>query len=142
MIRQHRFAQVYGYLVCLIAVIVGLLSGKGIVDDLFDLSRPDFAGWQREVPATFEEFRAEQRRQVRPNPEVQGRPVVSGDSSTLDDAQLRRIYESRRADAIARTKFRATKSVVGNLALFLASVFLFVWHWRWLRGVRDDLAAT
>ncbi len=147
MVRQHRFAQVYGYAVCLVCVIVGLISGKGIIDDAFDLSRPNFADWQREIPATYEEFRAEQRRQVTPSPGTGMRPMVVGSDSAggerpLSDAELRRIYESRRDDALARAKFRATKSIVGNLALFLASVLLFFGHWRWLRGVRDDAAVT
>lgn len=147
MVRQHRFAQVYGYAVCLVCVIVGLISGKGIIDDAFDLSRPNFADWQREVPTTFEEFRAEQRRQVTPSPARGGPlgPIVNGEGSLsrpLTDDELRRIYESRRDDALARAKFRATRSIVGNLALFLASVLLFFGHWRWLRGVRDDAAVT
>lgn len=144
MVRQHRFAQAYGYAVCLVCVIVGLLSGKGIIDDVFDLSRPNFADWQREVPATFEEFRAEQRRQVSSSPSrgMPPGPIVNGDDSLsrpLSDAELRRIYESRRDDALARAKFRSTRSIVGNVALFLASVLLFMGHWRWLRGVREDV---
>ena len=143
MVRQHRFAQAYGYAVCLVCVIVGLISGKGVIDDAFDLSRPDFADWQREVPPTFEEFRAEQGRQVTPSPSVgmMPGPIVQTQDTTsrpLTDQQLRGIYESRRDNALARAKFRATKSIVGNLALFIASVLLFLGHWRWLRGVRDD----
>jgi hypothetical protein len=39
--RLNRFvAQIYGYAVCLITVIVMLISIKGIIDAAFDLSDP------------------------------------------------------------------------------------------------------
>ncbi|HEX2719017.1 MAG TPA: hypothetical protein VHM67_15215 [Gemmatimonadaceae bacterium] len=146
MVRQHRFAQAYGYAVCLVCVIVALISGKSAVDSAFDLARPAYAGWERDVPATFEEFRAEQRRQVDgPN----GRPTTFGDARDtlnrpvpLTDEELRRIYETRRNESRARTVFRATKGLVGSLLLFVASIALFVGHWRWLRGVRDEVASA
>ena len=37
---QSRLAQTYGYMVCLIAVIVGLISLAGVTNSLFDYADP------------------------------------------------------------------------------------------------------
>ena len=142
MVRQHRFAQLYGYAVCLVCVVVALISGRSLVDDAFDRARPGYSEWGREVPPSFEEFRAEHRGQLipggRPMVPTSGGPDTAAATAPLTDEQLRRIYESRRSEVHERAVFRATKSLVGNALLFLASVLLFVGHWRWLRGIRDD----
>ena len=63
-------------------------------------------------------------------------------ASPLSDAQLRRIYESRRDDLVAVRRFHATKSLVASLLLLVVCVALFATHWRWLRRLPDVPATT
>ena len=136
--RPHRFSQLYGYAVCLTAVIVGLISGNSVIEAGFDLSDPAHASWGgRDVPSTFEEYRAEQRQVVRPS-----QPGVTANTTATPptDEELRRIYDAKRADMLATQTFHARRSLASSLLLLLASIALFVWHWRWLRGLRDDTA--
>lgn len=141
--RPHRFSQLYGYAVCLTAVIVGLISGNNTIEALFDLSDPAHASWGgRDVPPTFEEFRAEQRQNMRSDaramePVQSGRPAESA-MSTMTDDEMRRIYDAKRTDMIATQTFHARRSLASSVLLLLASIALFVWHWRWLRGFRDE----
>ena len=51
------------------------------------------------------------------------------------------MYQMEREDAIGGTRFRATRSLVGNLLLIVLAAILFVVHWRWLKQ-RDAMAAT
>ena len=145
MARPHLFAQIYGFAVCLTAVIVALISINDGVQAAFDLADPLHAKdrWGNDVPATFEEFRADQRGQIdHGNDKVLAPADTSARKTSLTDDELRRIYESRRADIVATRHFQATKSLVSNLLLLLVAVVLFVWHWRWLRRLPDTATST
>ena len=141
---MHRInrliAQIYGYAVCLITVVVMLISIKGVIDAGFDLSDPLRAegGYGRYGgPLTsFELYKMQARLQVpgeRPMP-VGGRPV--GD--TLSDAQLKTLYDAERESQIGNAKFRATRKLVSGLLFIVLAGVLFAIHWRWLRGISSD----
>jgi hypothetical protein len=77
---------------------------------------------------------------VRPNqPAAVGASRIAAD--TASDAELRRLYDAERETAIGNARFRATRSLVGNLLLILLAAVLFGIHWRWLRQ-RDSLPAS
>jgi hypothetical protein len=59
----------------------------------------------------------------------------------LSDAQLRKLYDAEREAAIGNARFRAIRSLVGNLLLITLAGVLFGIHWRWLRQ-RDALPAA
>ena len=141
---MHRInrliAQIYGYAVCLITVVVMLISIKGVIDAGFDLSDPLRAegGYGRYGgPLTsFELYKMQARQQVpgdRPMP-VGTRPV--GD--TLSDAQLKTLYDAERESQIGNAKFRATRKLVSGLLFIVLAGVLFAIHWRWLRGISSD----
>ena len=140
--RPHRFAQLYGYAVCLVAVIVGLISANNVIEAGFDLSDPAHASWGgRDVPSTFEEYRAEQRQIGRGEKPIEpGAPSSATNNSAVpqSDDELRRIYDAKRADMLATQTFHARRSLASSALLLLASIALFAWHWRWLRSLRDD----
>jgi hypothetical protein len=154
---NSRAAQVYGYAVCFITVIVMLIAIKQVVDAAFDLSDPiraDGGGYGRmgRTITNFEIYKAEAKRQpaVRAEMIAQGGPAARPDQSatagaskvaadTASDADLRRLYDAERETAIGNARFRATRSLVGNLLLILLAGVLFGIHWRWLKR-RDAVA--
>ena len=156
---NSRIAQAYGYAVCFITVIVMLIALKQVVDAAFDLSDPiraDGGGYGRSgrTITNFELYKAEAKRQpaVRSEMIAQGGPGVRPDqpaqagssrvgADTASDAELRRLYDAERETAIGNARFRATRSLVGNLLLILLAAVLFGIHWRWLRQ-RDSLPAS
>jgi hypothetical protein len=142
---NSRISQVYGYAVCLITVITMLIAIKQVVDAAFDLSDPiraDGGGYGRTGrPITnFELYKMEARQQAsmgnRPQPAVK----VAADSA-LSDADLKRMYDAEREAAIGNARFRAIRSLVGNLLLIVLAGALFGIHWRWLRA-RDSIPLT
>jgi hypothetical protein len=139
-----RIAQIYGYAVCLIAVITFIISAKGIVDAGFNLSDPLRAegGYGRSGPLTsFEAYKREQR--MRPQP-TRMRPMTTEPTrvdapAAVDtvppptDAELRGMFDDERADMMANVRFRSMRTLVTSSLMILIALGLFVMHWRWLR---------
>lgn len=139
--RLNRFvAQVYGYAVCLITVIVMLASIKSIIDAAFDLSDPVRAhggayGRSGRPLTNFELYKMEARREGmrERGPGPDGRPATADTVSS--DADLRRMYEAEREAQIGNTKFQATRSLFSGLLFIILAGVLFFIHWRWLQGI-------
>jgi hypothetical protein len=141
---NSRVPQAYGYAVCFITVIVMLFSIKGVVDAAFDLSDPLRADAGGRPLTNFELYKNANRNVVAkdqngPTPAV-AVPVKSK-ADTLPDVELRKLYDAEREAAIGNARFRAIRSLVGNLLLITLAAILFTIHWRWLRR-RDALPAT
>ena len=138
--RINRFiAQVYGYSVCLITVIVMLISIKGTIDAAFDLSDPLRAegGYGRfGGPLTsFELYKMQARGQI-PSERYPGPPGTNKTAvDSLSDAQLRQLFEAERDAQIGSAKFRATRNLVSGILFMILAGVLFAIHWRWLKGV-------
>ena len=137
--RINRFiAQVYGYAVCLITVIVMLISIKGTIDAAFDLSNPLRAegGFGRfGGPLTsFELYKMQARGQI-PSERYPGPDKSRAGADSLSDAQLRQLYDAEREAQIGNAKFRATRNLVSGILFMVLAGVLFLIHWRWLRGV-------
>jgi len=143
---NSRISQVYGYAVCLITVIVMLIAIKQVVDAAFDLSDPiraEGGGYGRMGrPITnFELYKMEARQQATMGTRPQPVAVKPSADSALSDADLKRMYDAEREAAIGNARFRAIRSLVGNLLLIVLAGTLFWIHWRWLRA-RDSIPLT
>jgi hypothetical protein len=141
---NSRIAQAYGYAVCFITVITMLIGIKSVVDAAFDLSDPiraENGGYGRmgRPITSFELYKMEARRQPEMRPGPNG--VVRAVNDTLSDVELRKLYDAERDQAIGTAKFRAIRSLVGNLLMIVVSAVLFFIHWRWLRE-RDTVPTT
>jgi len=147
---NSRIAQAYGYAVCFITVIVMLIAIKQVVDAAFDLNDPiraeggGFGRMGRQL-TSFELYKADARRQAGMRPD--GGPMPAGvvtprvGTDTLSDAELRHLYDAEREAATGNARFRASRSLVGNLLLIVLAGVLFGIHWRWLKR-RDALPAS
>jgi hypothetical protein len=155
---NNRIAQMYGYAVCFITVIVMLIAIKQVVDSAFDLSDPIRAennGFGRVTPSltSFELYKIQSRRAPAfssPDGSMMiarggGGPVsatatpAKAAADTVSDAELRRRYDAEREGVIGNTRFVATRSLVGNFLLIVLAAVLFVVHWRWLKKRTDTV---
>jgi hypothetical protein len=129
--RPSWIAPLYGYSVCLIAVITFLIGITNFVEAAFHRGSPlqarDRFG-DRGSLTSFEAYRATYVSD-RPTRTEAGR----GAADTLSTAELRARYEALRADHVARVSFQATQDLVKHGLLIALSIALFVSHWRWLR---------
>jgi hypothetical protein len=130
--RPDRVPQLYGYTVCLIALVWGLVSAISLVDDSLSLSAPELRGssefnWGEPSVTSFEAFRATYDR---------ARRMGIPDAQRIDsvpEAELRRRYEALREDRVRRGSYEARREIItATLSLVIAAA-LFAFHWRWLR---------
>ena len=142
---NSRVPQAYGYAVCFITVIVMLFSIKGVVDAAFDLSDPIRAEADGRPITNFELYKNANRSPTatkdQNGPTPPSAAPVRARADTVSDVELRKLYDAEREAAIGNARFRAIRSLVGNLLLITLAAILFTIHWRWLRR-RDALPAT
>jgi hypothetical protein len=132
--RPNRVPQLYGYTVCLVALITILITLPGIVDNLFTLSNPAHPDARFGFGASlgsFEAYKASQRQGRGMAEALAGRDMPVEPS--LSEQELRARYEALRADQIASNRFDARRSLVRNGLLLVLALGLFGGHWRWLR---------
>jgi hypothetical protein len=132
--RPERVPQLYGYTVCLVALIWALMSMVGIVESSLTLSAPEYRG-ERDYGfdpsvTSFEAFRMTYDRSRRMIDPREGAKLDS-----IPEPELRRRYEAMRTDRIARNTVSARRSLITSLFSLIIAAALFVVHWRWVRRV-------
>jgi hypothetical protein len=134
--RANRVPQLYGYTVCLVALITMLITLPGLVDNFFTLSNPAQGDTRFGFGASlgsFEAYKASQHQGGAPAEAVGSRPAR--EEPPPSEEELRRRYDALRADHIAANLYDARRSLVRNAILLALALGLFVTHWRWLRRV-------
>jgi len=130
-VDKARISQIYGYLVCLIAVVTFLVSLNSAVGAAIDLSDPLYSSRFRADPrlASFEVYRVEmqQRGMLAPVPAEAAAPAPT------DTAELRAAFEAAREDHIRSVQFQARRELATSGLLVVVAAGLFIIHWVWLR---------
>jgi len=136
--RTNRIAQIYGYAVCLVAIITILISITQIVNAAFNLSSPLRAeGYGRGGPLTsYTAYRREQLQRANAPERTRAGPLVRDSIGTPTEAEIRQAFEDERLEQIGNVRFRAMRTLVTSTLLIIIASGLFFMHWRWLR--RED----
>ena len=134
--KPNRIPQIYGYTVCLIAVVALLISVNGIVDASFTLANPLHGQYGHGDGLTsFESYEASR-----------GERVAADRNQPPDTTSLetrRRRFEALRADRIDANRLQAWRRLVGSGLTMLIAIALFAWHWSWLRArAAEERAAS
>ena len=122
--KQSKSPQIYGYAVCLVAVITFLIAVTGTIFAIMDLGDPLYASnnYNKTSIASFENYKMDI---LKSQAEIE--------TWAPDDATLKAMYESEKDDRIRRVKHNSMRSIYINGVLLLISVVLFLTHWRWMR---------
>jgi len=141
---SSRIAQMYGYAVCLIAVVTFLISANRMIDSVFDMTEPlranqyDGRGVSLVSFEAYKRDRIEQRgSRERPAPTMAPNAAAPASTPAYTDAELRRMFAEERAEHIGNVRFHAMRSLVSSLLMILIASVLFLAHWRWLRRQTD-----
>jgi hypothetical protein len=134
--KPNRIPQIYGYTVCLIAVVALLISVNGIVDASFTLANPLHGQYGHGDGLTsFESYEASR-----------GERMTSDRNQPPDTTSLetrRRRFEALRADRVDANRLQAWRRIVGSGLTMLIAIALFAWHWSWLRArAAEERAAS
>ena len=134
--KPNRIPQIYGYTVCLIAVVALLISVNGVVDATFTLANPLHSQYgPGEGLTSFESYEATrgERTMVDRN--------VPADTTSVETR--RRRFDALRADRIESNRLQAWRRLVGSGLTMLIAIGLFAWHWSWLRArMAEERAAS
>ncbi len=121
--KKFSVAQLYGYIVCIVTVVVILISIAALVSAIFDFNDPMHAEaqWRRMNLSSFEAYKIDV---MKAQPKDQPIP---------DDETLHAAYEAAKNDWIEGVRFRAKRSLTISTLLIVISLILFITHWLWLR---------
>lgn len=137
--RTSRIKQIYGYAVCLVAIVAVLISLPNLFEAALARRDPIQAGAQRRPDeaslSSFEAYRATYAGRPAPGVVQQGRAIQADTPST---AELRQRFEVLRADRISRVSFETGQRLAVHSLVLLIGVVLFATHWRWLNRLGGD----
>ncbi len=140
--RPNRVPMFYGYTVCLIALVLGLMSVSALIDAGFERANPlqDKFGYGGQSLTSFEAFEA--TRQAMPN---FGRETAAPpDTASLETRRAR--FDAIVADRISSSTYQTSKTFVTQGLFLVIAIGLFVFHWRWMKRLHGasagDVTAT
>lgn len=129
---QRITAQIYGYAICLVAVLTFIFSTIALVNSIIDLGDPFHSGFTPEGSpslASFENYKMDVMRMTQ-----KGDETVKAQFSP-DEQTLKAMYESAKNDKIQSAKHQANKSIIISSIMILISFILFFTHWRWMKRI-------
>ncbi len=148
--------QIYGYFICLTAIILFLTSVQSIVGSLVDLGNPKYAAdlagsslesfekYKMNVLNSLHSAKDKDREREGEKGKTDGDPAAAvkpaAPSYIPDDTGLRAMYEAEKSVKFDSARHVELRRIVENGLMGLLSVALFVIHWLWLR--RRPRAAT
>lgn len=121
--KTKNLTQIYGYMICLVSIIVFLTSVTSIINAVIDKTDPLHSTYDSQQLATFEVYKLEQMKSFNTKD-----PEIKKELPT--DAQLRNIYNDIRQEKINRVVFQSNKSIIVNSSLILLCIIFFWTHWR------------
>lgn len=127
---EFDFGQLYGYTVCLLAILTFLVSFGGLVGGVLDLREPPYTEVYRDGPTlvSLGAYKAD----------ILSRGGFSdlgeaGESLVPSDSVFARMYDAERLYRLALTHQVSRRTIAVHAGLLAVAVFLFGFHWQWLR---------
>ena len=119
--KPNKIPLIYGYTICLAAVICFLISVSNIISSISNLSDPFHADRSStDNLASFESYKLDVLH-FRSKDEIP------------DDQSLCATYEAVKADKIQTVQHTARRSIIMDGGLIVICVVLFITHWTWMK---------
>lgn len=122
--KKTKIPQVYGYAVCIVAIVTFLISLATLITSIIDASDPLYTWGEDQKLSSFDNFKME--------------ALKSGQNESAykpSDETLKNMYEDAKNHKIKRVQHQTTKSIIVNAILIVISIILFVIHWQWMRKI-------
>jgi len=117
--RLFKIQMVYGYAICLVAVITFIICITSMAYSLMDLSDPinAYRAYGKDAPslASFENYKVDIIRSL-----------DTDNSLKLNDETLHSMYDAAKQDAISKVNHNAYRSVIVNGLVIIITIFLFI----------------
>lgn len=139
--KPHRMAQIYGYTVCLVAVITFIICVSNIIPSIMDLSDPLHAGASFQFAGTpslasYENYKMDILKSTKSDDQKTGTNYIP------DDKTMRSMYEAAKAERINQNNHSSVRTIMVSGLIILISIVLFITHWLWMRRLSKTILAT
>lgn len=120
----------YGYAVCLLAIVTFLVASAELVEGVLDLREPPYTTTYREGPSlvTLESYRMDLLDRAAPRDSA-----LAAATRLPQDSTLQSMFERERLYRLALSHQTSRKTIMVNLVLQVLAIGLFTAHWIWLR---------
>lgn len=130
--KPNRVIQVYGYTVCVVAIITFLICTANFVNAVIDLSDPMHAGSVYNINrspslASFENYKMDILKT-----QTEGEKTTAA-SFVPDDQTLKAMYNAAKEERIQTVRHNSIKNITVTGILNVISILLFITHWLWMR---------
>ena len=128
--KATPMAQIYGYIVCLTAVITFLICVADMINAISDRGDPMHSQRRSDQAASlasFETYKMDMLRSLPKDGETSKAAYVP------DDQALREMYESAKTEKVQTVMHDTRTSIAVDGILIFISIVLFATHWRWIR---------
>jgi hypothetical protein len=122
-------AQVYGYAICLVAVITFIVSVTSMVSAVIDLGDPLHSGWnQAGSPslASYENYKMDILRSM-------DKDAMNKQGITVNEQTLRTMYDAAKNDKIQSIRHRSNGTIIITGISLVIAILLFITHWSWMK---------
>ena len=129
---QRITAQIYGYAICLVAVLTFIFSTISLINSIFDLGDPIHSGFTpggSPSLASYENYKMDVMRMTQ-----KGNEATVAQPAT-DEQTLKAMYEAAKNDKIQSAKHQANKSITISGIMIIIAFILFFTHWRWMKKI-------
>lgn len=137
--RRLDVGQVYGYVVCLVAVLACLSGTVRLAGAILDIRELEYVPSFERGPSlvSFGAYRIDLLSRL-------GNAAGNGGAAASlipPDSTLQRMFEAERLHRLARGFQASRRAIVVNLVLLVVATLLLAFHWKWVRA-RERAAAT
>ena len=119
-------ALVYGYTVCIVAVITFLICVSSLLNAVFDLNDPLHSGFNPQGSpslASYENYKMDILKNL---------PKTDAVTAPSEET-MKAMYQAAREDKITWVKSQARRNLTISSILIAICAILFITHWRWTR---------
>jgi len=124
--KSQKIQLVYGYSVCLVAVIAFLISISDMVSSSIDLKDPinAYRTYGEDAPslASYENYKMDALKSI-----------TQENKDEFNEATLKSMYEAAKQDAISKVNHNAFRSLIVSGLITILCIILFITHWVWMR---------
>ena len=127
--KSSKIPQIYGYTICLVAVITFLISMTALINAYIDKGDPLHASAynMNENLASFEIYRMSVLKQTKNEGETNSGNYIP------DNVEIKAMYDAAINQKITTANHANRRTLIVNRFLVLLSLLLFATHWFWLR---------
>lgn len=127
--KQNSMAQIYGYIVCLVAVITFLICISNLITAVIDHGDPLHAGFDNDKKsslASFEIYKMDLLKSSAKDGEGKAAYIP-------DDQTLHTMYDSAKAEKISDALHNSNRTIIVCTIVLIISIVIFMTHWMWMR---------